>query len=218
MRDFKEITILDNVTPVAITSSTDATPIVVTKASHGLTTGDQVLIFGHTTNVAANGIRKVTVVTANTFSLQSIDDGTNIAGSGAGAGGATGYFMTAPKILSLQDFKVAVLEVTTTGTATTTPKFYGSLGKSRTDASARNGDTPNFGATASRANPYTTVQIVPLDTGVPLDGDTGIVIAGADITAKLYEVNINALKYGTMFPASWTAGAITIKAQLFTGV
>lgn len=48
--------ILTNSKTRAITSSTDATPIVVTTADdHGLATGDQITIFGHTTNVAANG-------------------------------------------------------------------------------------------------------------------------------------------------------------------
>ncbi len=69
-RDYKEYTILNAVTPQTLTSSTDATPIVVTKTAHGLTTGQNILIFGHTTNIAANGITTITVLTANTFSLQ----------------------------------------------------------------------------------------------------------------------------------------------------
>lgn len=66
---------------VAITSSTNATPIVVTKAAHGLATGDTVIITGHTTNTNANGTFTVTYVTADTFSL----DGS--VGNGVGSGG-----------------------------------------------------------------------------------------------------------------------------------
>ena len=69
---------------VSITSSTNATPIVVTKASHGLTTGDTVVVTGHTTNTNANGTWEVNVLTSSTFEL---------AGSvGNGVGGASGTF------------------------------------------------------------------------------------------------------------------------------
>lgn len=66
----------------AIQSSTNASPIVVTSASHGLVTGDTVEIAGHTTNTFANGMWEVTYLTDNTYSL----DGS----TGNGVGGATG--------------------------------------------------------------------------------------------------------------------------------
>lgn len=69
---------------VSITSSTNATPIVITKAAHGLVTGDTVVITGHTTNTNANGNWEVTKIDDNTFSL----DGS----VGNGVGGATGTF------------------------------------------------------------------------------------------------------------------------------
>lgn len=65
-----------------ITSSTNATPVVVTKAAHGYATGNTVIISGHTVNTNANGVWDITVVDVDTYSL---------AGSvGNGAGGATG--------------------------------------------------------------------------------------------------------------------------------
>jgi hypothetical protein len=74
-----------------ITSSTNATPIVVTTtASHGLVTGDYVMITGHTTNTNANGVWRVgTTPTGTTFQILQID-GTNTTGNGVG--GATGNF------------------------------------------------------------------------------------------------------------------------------
>ncbi len=64
-----------------ITSSTDATPIVVTLAAgHGYLVGDSVTIAGHTTNVAANGTFVLSAVSATTVTL------TGSVGSGAGAG------------------------------------------------------------------------------------------------------------------------------------
>lgn len=73
-------------TPIAITSSTDATPIVVeTAAAHGLKTGDMVRISGHSTNVAANTDSAITVTDSTHFSMQDLSH-TNIAGSGGGVG------------------------------------------------------------------------------------------------------------------------------------
>lgn len=67
---------------VNITSSTNASPIVVTAASHGYVTGDVVTIAGHLVNTAAVGTWIVTKVTDNTFSLNG--------STGNGVGGATG--------------------------------------------------------------------------------------------------------------------------------
>jgi hypothetical protein len=77
-------------TKVDIASSTDATPIVITTAApHGFTAAaqptDTVEVEGHLVNTNANGVWQVTVISATTFSL----DGS--AGTGGGAGGATGY-------------------------------------------------------------------------------------------------------------------------------
>lgn len=75
---------IDN-TSLNISSSTDATPIVITTATdHELATGDSVYITGHTVNTNANGNWTITVVTPTTFSL------TGSTLTGAGAGGATG--------------------------------------------------------------------------------------------------------------------------------
>lgn len=52
-----------------ISSSTNATPISVTVPNHGLTTGDTVLVYGHTTNTNANGTWNITVTGTSTFTL-----------------------------------------------------------------------------------------------------------------------------------------------------
>lgn len=206
-------TLYSNVTPKAVTSSTDATPVVVTCTSHGFTTGDRVAIFGHTTNLAANGTFKVVVLTANTFQLTDELSGANVAGSGGGAGSG-GLAVVAPEILNVEDFRNIVIQVSTSGTATTTLKVFGSLGKP--EASSLVGpryDYPNMGATISPANPYSFLQLINLDSGTAIAGGTGVVVAGTDISNQ-YEVNINAQKYLTVLPISWSQGAITVKAIL----
>lgn len=74
---------------VAITGATNASPIVITAAAHGLSTGDRVFIAAVGGNTNANGIRRVTVLTANTFSLQDEVTGAAIAGNAAYTAGGT---------------------------------------------------------------------------------------------------------------------------------
>ena len=212
MRDSKEYTIFNSVTPQTLTSSTDASPSVVTKVAHGLATNDRVLIFGHTTNVAINGIFDVVKVDADTFTLKDINTGAAINTSGAGAG-ADGIIMAAPKIVQCNDFRNAILYFNTASTATLTAKIAGSLGKHRADANAH-GDTPNFGATISDTNPYSFLAAVNLEDGAVVEGDTGIAAAGTDL-ARSYEVNINAMKYLTIIPTAWTQGAISARLVVF---
>ena len=52
-----------------ISGATNAGPIVITSNNHGLTTGQRVAVAGVLGNTAANGTWTITVVSANTFSL-----------------------------------------------------------------------------------------------------------------------------------------------------
>jgi hypothetical protein len=90
----------DSVAPVtiAVTAASNANPIVITAAAHGLVTGDRVFIAAVGGNTNANGIRRVTVLTADTFSLQHEVTGANIAGNAAYTAGGT-----VQRILRLQD-------------------------------------------------------------------------------------------------------------------
>lgn len=203
--DFKEYTIFNAATPQTVTSSTDASPVVVTKNSHGLVTGDRVLIYGHTTNVAVNGVWDVEKVDANTFKLKDINTGSYVNGSGAGAG-ADGIMVVAPKVPLIQDFRNAILQIVTSGSFNGTLKAAGSIGKT-------DGSCPNFGATVAVANPWGFLELVDLLDGSDIDGGTGVVSAGTDIYKNL-EVNINTQKYLTLIPTAWSAGAITAKLLL----
>lgn len=206
-----EQVIWNAVTPVAVTSSTDATPIVVTATAHGLVTGDLVMINGHTTNVAANGLRRVTKVTNDTYSLQNPYTGANIVGSGGGAG-SSGVMVVAPKILLVDDWRNVIFSVETSGSFNGTFKIAGSLGNPVTTAAGQySEDTPNFGGTQSASNQYSFLQIINLDTAATVNGATGVTSAGTDLH-NTYEVNVNAVKYITWVFTAWTAGTVTIKA------
>jgi hypothetical protein len=210
----ESITLYDAVTPVAVTSSTDATPIVVTASSHGFTNGQRVLIYGHTTNIAANGIYKVAAATTNTFALVDEITGASVAGSGSGSG-SSGLVVLAPPIIHVTGFRNIVLQLGTSGSTTSTLKIAGSLGKTLTSATGARGIFPNFGATVAPSNPYGFLQAIDLDTAAAVNGATGLVASGTDVN-KLYEVNINGMIFLTVFPISWSQGAITLKALCLT--
>ena len=213
MKQTAEYTIYNSVTPQTVTSSTDASPAVVTKNSHGLATGDRVVITGHATNTTVNGIYDVVVLTANTFTLKDVDTGAAINGAGAGAGSG-GIMCTAPKILFAQDFMNVMFHVVTAGTATLNFKVVGSQGNLLADVGTRSTDRPNFGGTQNDTNMYTNIQIIDLDTGSAVNGVTGIDVAATDIN-KQYEINTNGMKYITVIPSTYTQGSITIKAVLY---
>jgi hypothetical protein len=68
--------------PIAISSSTNASPIqITTSTSHGLSTGDQIAIQNHTTNTAANGNWTITVVDSTKFTLNG-STGVGVGSSG----------------------------------------------------------------------------------------------------------------------------------------
>lgn len=76
--------------PVVISSSTAVNPsVVTTAAAHGMTTGDTVVIAGHTVNTAINNSTSgtpsawpVTSLTSTTYSVPTL-------GTGAGSGGTS---------------------------------------------------------------------------------------------------------------------------------
>ena len=177
----------------------------MTKAAHGLSTGDVIHIQNHATNTAANRIARVTVLTSSTFSLQDLD-GDDIAGNGIGGG--TGYFYTASKIPLCVDFRNAILHVATAGTATLTVKVGASSGKSASSI-----DSPDFADTQAVANLFDFIQLIDLEDASPLDGDDGVAFAGADAIRK-FEANINASRWISCIISAWTQGAVTVTLLL----
>lgn len=112
----------------AITGVTNATPMVVTSASHGFTAGDIVVQRGITGNLAANGTFRVGTTTTDTYQLKTLG-GANTTGSGAySAGGQVINLTLADGLDDLNAGRVA------TDASVTTPALSNSNGLSVFDA------------------------------------------------------------------------------------
>lgn len=115
----------------AITGATNATPIVVTSTSHGITAGQKqyVLIAGVGGNTAANGYFEATGIDANTFSLQDPYTGANIAGSGAYTSGGRLVKLDQNQYLSdVPSGARGVVSSALTNKSVTLGKLYGDTG------------------------------------------------------------------------------------------
>ncbi len=111
----------DSGSAVAITNATNATPIVVTAANHGLNSNDLCYISGVVGNTAANNTGSnpnwtITKVDANTFSLNgSIGNGAYTSGgtvTGALIGSADGKRFTRQRLLDIyNDARIVLAQI-----------------------------------------------------------------------------------------------------------
>ena len=82
----------------SITNATNASPIVVTSAAHGLTVGTKVTITGVGGNTAANGTFTLSAVTTDTFTLSGSTG--NGAYTSGGTWNVTGLYLISHSITS----------------------------------------------------------------------------------------------------------------------
>ncbi len=108
----------------------------------------------------------------------------------------------------VEDFKTMVLSFATDGggTAALTVRFQGSI----------QDVCPNFAAAQSVTNHWDNIEVIDLQDGAPIDGDTGVSVATAD-DYRLFEANVNGLKWICARVTARTAGAVTVRAKVFSG-
>lgn len=124
----------------------------------------------------------------------------------------TGRYGTTPKLLMdtgndtddkaavfVRDFRSIVICVATTGSANMTIKFAGAISEA----------IPDFEAAQSQSNPWDHVEVVDLQDGAAIDGDTGIAFAGTD-DVRLFEVNVNSLIWFGAHLTARSAGSVNI--------
>lgn len=104
----------------------------------------------------------------------------------------------------VEDFRHCVISVNTASSANGTLKFQGSIAES----------APDFSAAQSVSNSWDYVEVKDLQDGSAIDGDTGVAPAGTD-DHRLFEVNINGLRWLNARLTAYSAGAFTVKVRLY---
>jgi len=118
------------------------------------------------------------------------------------AKGATGVGTT----ILVEDYRNIMLSFATDGgtDANLTVKFQGSIAT----------DAPTFSAAQSVSNHWDYIEVIDIEDGEPIDGDTGLAVSSTD-DYRLFEVNTNGLKWINAVVTARTAGEVTVKAKVF---
>lgn len=103
-----------------------------------------------------------------------------------------------------EDYRHAIFSLSSSDTATV--KFQGAI-------SSVGNAAPDFSSSRSATNVWDFIEVIDLESGSAIDGDTGIATTGADY--RLLEANINGLKYLSVDMTPYTSGAVTVKCKLF---
>ena len=126
-------------TALDITSATKASPVVITTATHGYTTGDQIFIDTASDMTQINNrFFSITVLTSTTFSLQDIFDGTDVNGTAFttwSAGGTVAKIFTLTTTYAQSDL-TTLKYVQSADTMTITHPTYPVRELTRTDHNA----------------------------------------------------------------------------------
>ena len=119
------------------------------------------------------------------------------------AKGTTGIGNT----INVRDFRNAVVKIGTASNANCTIKAVWAVADPITGFTA-----PDFAASQSVANNWDYVQMVDLNSGTAIAGDTGMVCTWTD-DFRLFEVNINGLDFLIFNITAVSAGTVTIVVQ-----
>jgi len=190
---------------------TAATTDIITDAAHGLVTGNKVVLT--TTDTLPAGLELATVyfvvkIDANTFYLntrntEASTDRVDVTDTGTGTHTLTMHDIG--NAINVEMYKHMVMSVNTDGgtDADMTVKFQGSIAD----------DCPDFSAAQAVDNEWDYIQIVDLESGTGVDGDTGFAVSGADDN-RMFEVNVNHLRWFNAIITAWAEGEVTVKIRL----
>lgn len=113
---------------------------------------------------------------------------------------ATGIGAIQPFLVS--DYSKITVSIESAATASLTVKCKGSIGET----------APTFTSAAAVTNPWTPIQMINLDSGLSVDGSTGVVLTGTDI-CNMYEVNVSNLDWLAFDITAYAAGNLTIRVS-----
>ena len=201
---------------------TAATTDIITANSHGLKNGDMVVLTTTTTlpaGLATSTVYWVMEAATNTFKLSATPVVNYTSGTGprplsvditgTGTGTHTFTMHDIGRNIYVEEFRHCILSLDGDSSANMTVKFQGSIGKSTTSD-----DVPDFSATQTYLNQWEYINSIDLQSASAITGDTGVAQAGTS-DHRLFELNINGLKWINAIVTAWSAGGTTIRVRLF---
>ena len=192
-------------TAVVQAAFTAATTDIITSNAHGLSEGDCIWVSSATTlpaGLSASTNYYVRDVTTNTFKVSATPGGTAVDITDTGTGVHT--YNLKGKALYTGDWKHIIVHLTFSSTPTMTVKVQGSLAD----------DAPDFNAAQSITNRWDYLEVIDLQSGTAIDGDTGVACAGT-ADNRIFEVNVNAMTWLTIAITAWTAGNLGVKVVCY---
>ena len=105
----------------------------------------------------------------------------------------------------VEDFVNLTLALDSASNANLTVKVQGSISQ----------DAPTWGSAQSATNQWDYILLKDLEDGSSLDGDVGLALTGTD-DHRLFEVNVNGLRWLNLIVTAYVAGAITGKIKPFS--
>lgn len=103
--------------------------------------------------------------------------------------------------INVSDFRHAIVSVAFTG-FTGTIKFQASAKTTK----------PTFSSAQSATNEWEYVQIIDLEDGASIDGDTGVAVT-TSTDVRLFEINTNLISWLCVTATAKTAGAVKVTAR-----
>lgn len=98
--------------------------------------------------------------------------------------------------------------------ANMTVKCVGSIGKGGATSSSAIDDAPDPTASQDEDNAYDYIEMIDLQSGSDINGDTGIAPAGA-ADHRLLNINTDGLKWINFYITARSAGKATARVKLF---
>lgn len=112
----------------------------------------------------------------------------------------------ASNAIDAKDFRNAVVAISAPANSSLTIKFVGAIGET----------APDFTTAQSETNQYDFIEVVDLQDGAAIDGDTGITLDNttAAVNCRLFEINTNCLDWTGIIVTAYTDGSVSASITL----
>ena len=114
--------------------------------------------------------------------------------------------------LNVSDYKIITVSLATDGggDGAMTANFQGAISDGATA-----GITPAFGSAQSVTNMWDYLEAIDMEDGGTKDGDEGIILTAGD-HYRLFQINVDGLKYFNVRITAYTEGELTVRVTAFT--